>query len=163
MRGSTGIEHVAGAGTASPVATVRGGSEIAQRRALVVRGGWEGHEPVRATELFIPFLEGSGCAVRIEESTDVYADAAENRVVEHGAALGVDVEIVTKDPQIKGFSVVKRRWVVERTIGWLMHHRRLVRDYETRPDNSASMITIAMIDNLANVSPPKTPQPGENP
>ncbi len=72
-----------------------------------------------------------------------------NRVVEHGAALGVDVEIVTKDPQIKGFSVVKRRWVVERTIGWLMHHRRLVRDYETRPDNSASMITLAMIDNLA--------------
>ncbi|MGW3898521.1 IS5 family transposase [Micromonospora profundi] len=66
-----------------------------------------------------------------------------NRVVEHGAALGVDVEIVTKDPQVKGFSVVKRRWVVERTIGWLMHHRRLVRDYETRPDNSASMITLA--------------------
>jgi len=30
-----------------------------------------------------------------------------------------------------------------------MHHRRLVRDYEARPDNSASMITIAMIDNLA--------------
>jgi len=29
------------------------------------------------------------------------------------------------------------------------HHRRLVRDYETRPDNSASMITIAMIDNFA--------------
>ncbi|WP_204030138.1 IS5 family transposase, partial [Micromonospora andamanensis] len=72
-----------------------------------------------------------------------------NRVVEHGAHLGVDVEIVTKDPQVKGFSVVKRRWVVERTIGWLMHHRRLVRDYEARPDNSASMITLAMIDNLA--------------
>jgi transposase len=72
-----------------------------------------------------------------------------NRVVEHGAHLGVDVEIVTKEPQVKGFSVVKRRWVVERTLGWLMHHRRLVRDYETRPDNSASMITLAMIDNLA--------------
>ncbi|SCF47677.1 hypothetical protein GA0070216_12337 [Micromonospora matsumotoense] len=39
--------------------------------------------------------------------------------------------------------------VTECTIGWLMHHRRLVRDYETRPDNSASMITLAMIDNLA--------------
>ncbi|SCF22645.1 hypothetical protein GA0070558_1612 [Micromonospora haikouensis] len=36
---------------------------MTQRRALVVRGGWEGHEPVRATELFIPFLEGSGYAV----------------------------------------------------------------------------------------------------
>ncbi|WCN83177.1 IS5 family transposase [Micromonospora sp. LH3U1] len=82
--------------------------------------------------------------------TKTWADAGfKNRVVEHGATLGVDVEIVTKDPHVKGFSVVKRRWVVERTIGWLMHHRRLVRDYETRPDNSASMITIAMIDNLA--------------
>jgi transposase len=57
-------------------------------------------------------------------------------VVEHSASLGVDVEVevVTKDPAIKGFSVVKRRWVVERTIGWLMHHRRLVRDYEARPE-----------------------------
>lgn len=82
--------------------------------------------------------------------TKTWADAGfKNHVVEHGAALGVDVEIVTKAPQVKGFSVVKRRWVVERTLGWLMHHRRLVRDYEARPDNSASMITIAMIDNLA--------------
>ena len=71
-----------------------------------------------------------------------------NTLIEYAATLGVDVEVVTKDPTIKGFSVVKRRWVVERTIGWLMHHRRLVRDYETRPHNSASMITLAMIDNL---------------
>ncbi|WP_412750489.1 IS5 family transposase [Krasilnikovia sp. M28-CT-15] len=82
--------------------------------------------------------------------TKTWVDAGfKNRVVEHGAALGVDVEIVTKDPQVKGFSVVKRRWVIERTLGWIMQHRRLVRDYEARPDNSASMITIAMIDNLA--------------
>lgn len=44
------------------------------RRALVVRGGWEGHSPVEATELFIPFLEASGFAVRVEESNEVYAD-----------------------------------------------------------------------------------------
>jgi transposase len=63
--------------------------------------------------------------------TKTWVDAGfKVKTVEHGAALGVDVEIVTKDPQVKGFSVVKRRWVVERTIGWLMHHRRLVRDYE---------------------------------
>ncbi|WP_369193974.1 ThuA domain-containing protein [Streptomyces djakartensis] len=47
-----------------------------RRRALVVRGGWEGHEPVKATELFLPFLRDSGFAVRVEESTEVYADAA---------------------------------------------------------------------------------------
>lgn len=82
--------------------------------------------------------------------TKTWVDAGfKNKLVEYGATLGVDVEVVTKDPQIKGFSVVKRRWVIERTLGWVMQHRRLVRDYEARPDNSASMITIAMIDNLA--------------
>ena len=45
------------------------------RHALVVRGGWEGHQPVAATERFIPFLHESGFDVRIEESTAVYADA----------------------------------------------------------------------------------------
>ena len=58
------------------------------------------------------------------------------KAVEHGAALGVDVEIVTKDPQVIGFSMVKRRSIVERTPGRLMQHRRLVRDYEARPGSS---------------------------
>lgn len=81
--------------------------------------------------------------------TKAWVDAGfKKTVIEHGAELGVDVETVIKDPQVKGFSVIKRRWVVERTIGWLMHHRRLARDYETLPGTSATMIRIAMIDNL---------------
>ncbi|MET7475608.1 ThuA domain-containing protein [Streptomyces sp. NPDC005648] len=48
---------------------------MAQQRALVVRGGWEGHRPVEATELFIPFLRDNGYAVRVEESTEVYGDS----------------------------------------------------------------------------------------
>jgi type 1 glutamine amidotransferase len=46
-----------------------------ERRALVVRGGWDGHEPVRATDLFIPYLEEHGFAVRVEGSPAPYADA----------------------------------------------------------------------------------------
>ena len=46
------------------------------RRALVVRGGWEGHHPREATELFLPFLEENGFEVTVEESNDVYADDA---------------------------------------------------------------------------------------
>jgi type 1 glutamine amidotransferase len=42
--------------------------------ALIVRGGWEGHRPVEATDLFVPFLKESGYTVRIEESPEVYAD-----------------------------------------------------------------------------------------
>lgn len=47
------------------------------RRALIVRGGWEGHHPVEATELFIPFLRENGYEVRVEESPAIYADADE--------------------------------------------------------------------------------------
>ena len=46
------------------------------KQALVVRGGWDGHRPVEATELFLPFLRDSGFEVRVEETNDVYADAA---------------------------------------------------------------------------------------
>ncbi|WP_442577037.1 ThuA domain-containing protein [Microbacterium sp. F51-2R] len=47
------------------------------RKALVVRGGWDGHKPVEATERFLPFLRESGFDVRVEETTAVYADADE--------------------------------------------------------------------------------------
>ncbi|MFJ8983055.1 IS5/IS1182 family transposase, partial [Streptomyces sp. NPDC102282] len=40
-------------------------------------------------------------------------------------------------------------WVVERTLGWLMHHRRLARDYETHPHRSAAMIQLAAINLMA--------------
>ncbi|WP_251855892.1 ThuA domain-containing protein [Herbiconiux sp. L3-i23] len=45
------------------------------RRALIVRGGWDGHQPREATELFIPFLEANGFRVEVHEDTRVYADA----------------------------------------------------------------------------------------
>ncbi|MFC3492556.1 ThuA domain-containing protein [Glycomyces rhizosphaerae] len=48
---------------------------MSERTALIVRGGWEGHAPVEATELFLPFLKEHGYEVRIEESPGVYADA----------------------------------------------------------------------------------------
>jgi type 1 glutamine amidotransferase len=47
----------------------------ADRKALVVRGGWDGHMPVETTGLFIPFLEENGFEVRVEEGSAVYADA----------------------------------------------------------------------------------------
>jgi uncharacterized protein len=48
--------------------------ETPERHALVVRGGWSGHQPVETTELFVPFLQRHGFLVRIEESPEVYAD-----------------------------------------------------------------------------------------
>jgi transposase len=45
---------------------------------------------------------------------------------------------------VSGFVVLPRRWVVERTFGWLMRSRRLARDYERRPDTSEAMILWSM-------------------
>ena len=72
-----------------------------------------------------------------------------NQFVEHAASLRIDAEVVPRNTETKGFHVVKRRWVIERTLGWLMLHRRLVRDYETLPASAEAMITIAMIDNVS--------------
>jgi type 1 glutamine amidotransferase len=47
------------------------------RNALVVRGGWEGHRPVEATELFLPFLADNDFDVRISDSTAAYLDLAD--------------------------------------------------------------------------------------
>ncbi|MEU1287762.1 IS5 family transposase [Kitasatospora sp. NPDC005856] len=71
-----------------------------------------------------------------------------NAMIEHGASLGIDVEVVHRKSDVPGFHVVKRRWVVERSLGWIMQRRRLARDYETLPASSEAMIHIASIDNL---------------
>ena len=46
------------------------------RRALIVRGGWEGHSPVQATEMFRSGLSDTGFEVEVAEDLDVYTDAA---------------------------------------------------------------------------------------
>lgn len=55
------------------------------------------------------------------------------------------VEVVKRSDPTAGFKVLPRRWVVERTFGWLMHHRRLARDYETSESSAEAWIFIAMI------------------
>lgn len=46
------------------------------RRAIVVRGGWDGHAPVATTDLFIPYLREAGFAVDLREDLEVYTDSA---------------------------------------------------------------------------------------
>lgn len=55
------------------------------------------------------------------------------------------VQVVLRPEQTKGFVLLKKRWVVERTFGWLMGCRRLVRDYERLPETSETFIYLAMI------------------
>ena len=55
------------------------------------------------------------------------------------------LEIVRRCDHAKGFKVLPKRWIVERTFGWLFKSRRLCRDYEVRLDHSEAMIRICMI------------------
>lgn len=57
----------------------------------------------------------------------------------------LEVEVVRRCDDVKGFKVLPRRWVVERTFGWLMKQRRLVRYYEQTESSAAAMVQIAMI------------------
>ena len=63
----------------------------------------------------------------------VWADKGYTGTAPAGAAAkaGIDLEIVSGPKPTNGFVVQPRRWVVERTNGWINHHRRLVRQYET--------------------------------
>ena len=55
------------------------------------------------------------------------------------------LEIVKRNDDIKGFQVLPRRWVVERTFAWLIFNRRLSKDYEVLPETSEAMVYVAMI------------------
>ena len=54
------------------------------------------------------------------------------------------VEVIKRSDKVQGFKVLPKRWVVERTFGWLVKHRRLVRDYERTECSAAGWIAIAL-------------------
>jgi transposase len=76
----------------------------------------------------------------------MFADGAYDRLklMDKAAFLDFTVEIVRRCDSEPGFKILPRRWVVERTFGWMTRWRRLVRDYEQRLDVSEAMILIAM-------------------
>ncbi|WP_240918455.1 transposase [Rhodococcus sp. 14C212] len=65
------------------------------------------------------------------------------------SVLSLGVEIVTRNDDVRGFAVLPRRWVVERTLAWLYKHRRCGRDYETRPDHYEAMVHVATLKRLS--------------
>jgi transposase len=60
------------------------------------------------------------------------------------AIAAITLEVV-KRTDAHAFQVVRRRWVVERTFGWLMRYRRLARDYERRTEHHEAMIYWATV------------------
>jgi putative transposase len=57
----------------------------------------------------------------------------------------IRLEITKRSDHRKGFVVIPKRWVVERTLGWFNRYRRLSKDYEYDTETSEAMIRVAMI------------------
>ena len=55
------------------------------------------------------------------------------------------IEVVKRSDAVKGFDVLPKRWIVERTFGWLSNYRRLNRDYEHNPKTSENNIKFVMV------------------
>jgi len=64
------------------------------------------------------------------------------------------VQTVLRPVGVKGFVLLPKRWIVERTFAWLGRYRRLSKDYEANPQSSEGWIYIAMIHRMARVSVP---------
>jgi transposase len=58
---------------------------------------------------------------------------------------GLRIEIVKRSDDMKGFVVLPRRWVVERTFSWFGRSRRLTKDHENHADTLATFIALAAI------------------
>lgn len=110
--------------------------------AVAVHGGyWQDHD---GACFVLMRLRSSFRRLKV-----VFADAAyarnglPNWVQE---TFGWLLQTVLRPVGVKGFVVLPRRWIVERTFAWIARYRRHSKDYERNPETSEAMIYIAMIN-----------------
>ena len=90
----------------------------------------------KRTRALFPFIER------------IYADGGYQgpRVRAAAARTGTwAIEIVKRSDIAKGFVVLPKRWIVERTFGWISRYRRLSRDFERHAKTVAAFVRLAMI------------------
>jgi transposase len=79
----------------------------------------------------------------------LFADSAYEGPIFHTALAGIlphlETEIVKRSDQVKGFVVLPKRWIVERTIAWLNRCRRLAKDWECLNRNALAFLKLASI------------------
>lgn len=78
----------------------------------------------------------------------IWADGGyAGKLIEWTASFGNWVlKIVKRRDDVVGFAVLPKRWIVERTFGWIGRYRRMSKDYEMLPASSEAMILIVMIN-----------------
>ncbi len=78
----------------------------------------------------------------------IWADGGYNARQVHAAVRKIPVlrvEIVKRTDDMKGFVVLPRRWVVERTFAWFGRNRRIAKDYENLAETLAAFVAVASI------------------
>ena len=94
---------------------------------------------------------------RLEEAAHpletVYADGSYRGALESlvGCVWDWTLRIVEKPEGQKGFAVLPKRWIIERTFAWLSKYRRLSKDYEYRPESSKALIHWAMVNRMTRL------------
>ena len=93
--------------------------------------------------------EGKAASSRLE---NVLVDSAYNGAVVEKAEKDTRVKVtMVKRPDVKGFVVVPKRWIVERTFGWMNRDRRLSKDYERTIASSEAWIQLTFIQRMVRV------------
>lgn len=94
-------------------------------------------------------------AGRLPRLAVIWADGAYAAVIDWAQeTFGWVLTTILRPIGVKGYVHLPRRWIVERTFGWLGRYRRLSKDYETNPRSSEAWIYIAMIHRMARAMLP---------
>src|SRR3954447_7258355 len=97
------------------------------RQAVVVRGGWEGHSPVEATDRFIPFLEENGFEVEVHDGPHAYEDT--DRLARADLVLQCFTQGEATDEQVTNLADAVRAGTG--LAGW---HGAIVDSFRASPD-----------------------------
>ena len=152
-----------------PTAVILDGSTLQSTPESGHRAGYDGHKKKKGSKVHLAvdtlghLLAARVTAANEQERTQVAALAADVQTVtgdavelayvdqgytgeqaaEDAAAHGITLEVVRLEEAKRGFVLLPRRWVVERSIGWLRRFRRLAKDYERLPETLAGLHFLA--------------------
>ena len=165
------VPHLAAGRNEGPAAAVLDSRTLRSAPESGARAAWDGHKRARGSKLHLaadpmghllalhvtPANENDRAAVA--ELAEAVQDATGNSValayVDEGytgekaqaaaAGHGIALEVVTLPQAKRGFVLLPRRWVVERSFAWMARFRRLARDYERLPETVAGLHAVAFV------------------
>ena len=101
---------------------------------------------------FVRCQSGQEDSIRKQVELRVKMAGLQDIVPQVRKVYGWALDIVRRPIGVKGFVVLPRRWVVERTFGWLGRYRRLARDYEHTVVSSEAMTYLASVRRMLRLA-----------